>query len=130
MLSICEHFARELTAGGWTAEPKGSGTAFRRDRSMIVIAVRDAGAIWTVFPTPPKLPTGVVTKPHPVPLATFTFEGDAAAIQVFAHVVDRNGLLTKKPFFAGDARAVFATLLAESSKAVDDFVRNVERPNE
>lgn len=127
MISVYEHFTHELTSAGWMAEPKGAGMAFRRDRSMIVIAARDAGVIWTVFPTPPKLRPGVVTKPHPIPLATFTLEGTPGAIQVFAHVVDRTGALMRKPFFTGDASTVFAALLAESSKVVDEFVRNVER---
>lgn len=126
-MSIYDKFAHELTKAGWTSEPKGSGTAFQRERSMIVIAGRDEGAIWTVFPTPPKLPAGVITKPHPIPLATFTLEGTLEAVRVFSHVVDRNGALTKKPFVDGDASVVFAALLAESSKTVEEFVRNVER---
>jgi len=126
-MTIDDRFAEELTRAGWIFEWSGSGKVFRKDRAMIVIAPRQANVVWTVFPTPPQLPAGVVTRPHPIPLATYTLEVGANTIQVFSHVVDRSGSLTKKPFLQGDANAVFAALFRESLAAVDDFVRNVER---
>jgi hypothetical protein len=124
---LYDECCRKLTTSGWSSEPSGSGTSFRKDRCVIIIAPRDGAMIWTVFPTPPQLPRGVVTKPHPIPVATFTLELKGQVFEVWNHVVDRNGSLTKKPFLTGAVHTVFDTLLDASTEAVREFVSGVER---
>ena len=127
--ALRDHLLGGLRAAGWeeNARSKTSFT-FCSGRRLVSIATKTTGVIqWTVFPTPPKLPPNVLTKPNPIPVGTFTIEGDATHASVTSHVLDRNGRIVAEPLCAGDARAVFQRLFEESTRRVDEFVRTVEK---
>lgn len=127
--ALRDHILSKLRAAGWEEDARSpTSFTFCSGRRLVSIATKTSGVIqWTVFPTPPKLPPNVFTKPNPIPVGTFTIEGDATNARVTSHVLDRNGRIVAEPLCAGDARAIFQRLFEESARRVDEFVRTVEK---
>ncbi len=127
--ALRDHLLSRLRAAGWEENVRSkTSITFCSGRRLVSIATKTTGVIqWTVFPTPPKLPPNVFTKPNPIPVGTFTIEGDATNARVTSHVLDRNGRIVAEPLCAGDAPAIFLRLFEESERRVDEFVRTVER---
>ena len=128
LASAREYFCRELAGAGWHEEKRGSGTAFTRERCMIVLPSHDGSALlWNVLPTAPRLPAGVFTKSTPAPVAMFAIQEGGLALHVALRTIERTGRFVEEAFFAGDLAGVFRRLLDESVQRVDTFVRTVEQ---
>ena len=130
--AIAQSFFRELISAGWQQMAgSASSTTYQRDRCLIVIVSSAEGVVvWNAFPSPTaanKNTSGTFTGPSPVPVGSFSVEGTEARLRVTSQSIDRGGRFVKEPFFDGDASAVFAKLVAESVRRVEEFVRSVER---
>lgn len=135
ILEVQGFFWRQLRAGGWK-EIANTGTSATFQDGRRVITVRNQGddsLYWNAFPSvdsPGKNdPLLGYIGPQPTPVGTFEITGTAAACDARANVLDKQENFTQEPFCNGPMADVYARLLPESVRRIDEFITGGESIN-
>jgi transposase InsO family protein len=136
ILEMQGFFWKELRAAVWKEiSNTGTSATFQDGRRVITVGNQgDDSLYWTAYPSvsdahkvDPIL--GYMGSSEPVPVGAFDITGAAAMCAVLSNVLDKEGNFAPEPFCNGPMADVYARLLAESVRRIDEFIAGGESIN-
>jgi hypothetical protein len=136
ILEVQGFFWKQLRADGWTEiSNTGTSATFQDGRRVITVGNQgDDSLYWTADPSVPDADNvdpilGYTGSSEPVSVGVFDITGSAAACKVLSNVRDKEGNFAPEIFCNGPMADVYARLLDESVRRIDDFIAGGESIN-